>query len=397
MSDADALEAAIRADPDAVLPWAVYADYLAERGDPRGEFMHVQLALEDARLTGKARAELAAREAELLAEHGAGWLGGLMALMGYKRSPRGNRAGTVRYNFRRGWLSNLAVDLMTPDFATALNHCHDARFLRRLEVTSDGSSRGESSILAGFPYWSGVRELHLGHPVGEDLHLPVNRSRLWHRHADSYLRQMPALESLTLICCVTRFAEAVRAPMPRLRRLHLRHGDSYPLEELAANSTITRLTHLVCRPRPVYTGLRDIRPTARVTVDDLRAVCDANWPLELLSLPFTEFGDEGAHVLAQSNVWQTLRTLDLSVGCITDDGACGLVRARGPDGKPALSRLTTLDLSRNAMTPAGVAAIRAVMPSANLADQHDDLPTSDPNAPPNYLIEGDWGPVATLS
>src|SRR5436305_1044361 len=43
-----ALEAALVAHPDEVAAHSAYADYLTEAGDPRGEFIQVQLALEDA-------------------------------------------------------------------------------------------------------------------------------------------------------------------------------------------------------------------------------------------------------------------------------------------------------------------------------------------------------------
>src|SRR4051812_38097216 len=53
VSAAEGLEAAIRANPADLLPWGVYADYLSEHDDPRGEFMRVQLALEDEALPRK--------------------------------------------------------------------------------------------------------------------------------------------------------------------------------------------------------------------------------------------------------------------------------------------------------------------------------------------------------
>src|SRR5262249_39698677 len=46
-STGEAFENAIRANPSDVVGWSAYADYLTEQGDPRGEFMQVQLALED--------------------------------------------------------------------------------------------------------------------------------------------------------------------------------------------------------------------------------------------------------------------------------------------------------------------------------------------------------------
>src|SRR5581483_4800010 len=42
-SQAEAFERALADDPDDLAGWSAYADYLAEQGDPRGEFMQVQL------------------------------------------------------------------------------------------------------------------------------------------------------------------------------------------------------------------------------------------------------------------------------------------------------------------------------------------------------------------
>ncbi|MGC4120970.1 MAG: TIGR02996 domain-containing protein [Myxococcales bacterium] len=53
----------------------VYADWLVERGDPRGEF----IALQYARLSGSLTREQEKREAELLALHRERWLGSLAA------------------------------------------------------------------------------------------------------------------------------------------------------------------------------------------------------------------------------------------------------------------------------------------------------------------------------
>jgi uncharacterized protein (TIGR02996 family) len=65
-----------RAAPDDDEARLVYADWLLERGDPRGELIHVQCAL--ARIGGakSARSEpLRARERALLAEHQLTWIG----------------------------------------------------------------------------------------------------------------------------------------------------------------------------------------------------------------------------------------------------------------------------------------------------------------------------------
>jgi uncharacterized protein (TIGR02996 family) len=65
--------AAILAEPGDLAPRAVYADWLQEKGDPRGEFIALQLARE----AGQATEAAEARERKLLAEHGRAWAGTL--------------------------------------------------------------------------------------------------------------------------------------------------------------------------------------------------------------------------------------------------------------------------------------------------------------------------------
>src|SRR2546421_13075781 len=71
------LEAALVADRDDLGAHSAYADYLNEQGNPRGEFIQVQLALEDPKRSSAERARLQQREQELLAEHQRQWLGEL--------------------------------------------------------------------------------------------------------------------------------------------------------------------------------------------------------------------------------------------------------------------------------------------------------------------------------
>ena len=64
------LEAQIAAAPDDAGLYAVYADWLTERGDPRGELITIELALETAPLDSRLRI----RQAQLQSEHGAAWV-----------------------------------------------------------------------------------------------------------------------------------------------------------------------------------------------------------------------------------------------------------------------------------------------------------------------------------
>src|SRR5262249_379898 len=68
---------AIIEEPDDVGLRLIYADWLEERGDPRGEFIRVQCQLENLESYDPRGTELRAREGELLAAHEREWLGEL--------------------------------------------------------------------------------------------------------------------------------------------------------------------------------------------------------------------------------------------------------------------------------------------------------------------------------
>ncbi len=64
----------IRANPDDETARLIYADYLEERGDPRGELIRVQCELARLGVEDPLLPELTAREEELLAAHAEDWL-----------------------------------------------------------------------------------------------------------------------------------------------------------------------------------------------------------------------------------------------------------------------------------------------------------------------------------
>jgi uncharacterized protein (TIGR02996 family) len=92
----DAFLGAIIETPDDDLPRMVYADWLTDQGDPRGEFIHVQCLLGQMTEEDPRRPQLEAREGELLGRHQDGWLGPLRRLLS-------------RWTFRRGFLDTVAV------------------------------------------------------------------------------------------------------------------------------------------------------------------------------------------------------------------------------------------------------------------------------------------------
>jgi uncharacterized protein (TIGR02996 family) len=158
MSDADALLAAVLADPDADLPRLVYADWLDEHGEPeRAEFIRVQIELartppRDVGPWNTRLVDLRARQQTLWAVHGEKWLAPL-------RAPGAPLDGLTASHgaFRRGFVE--VVWMPTRRFlreADRLFRLVPVRELRVTEVTVP--QLGE---LLGSPY--------LGRLAGLDL------------------------------------------------------------------------------------------------------------------------------------------------------------------------------------------------------------------------------------
>jgi uncharacterized protein (TIGR02996 family) len=100
-------------------PRLIYADWLEECGDPRGEFIRLQCWLASKAEGDSFRNGLETRERQLLIEHEADWLGPLHSLL-------------KRWTFRRGFLDDLTLAAgLYLDHADALR---GVRTLRRIEV-----------------------------------------------------------------------------------------------------------------------------------------------------------------------------------------------------------------------------------------------------------------------
>src|SRR5262249_56957368 len=94
-----------------VAGWRGAVDCMAEQGDPRGEFMQVQLAREDEALPKAQRAALQKQEASLLKKHEKDWLSALASVtvdaepVPYWPGGKLAQRPPVAHRFARGWLS----------------------------------------------------------------------------------------------------------------------------------------------------------------------------------------------------------------------------------------------------------------------------------------------------
>jgi uncharacterized protein (TIGR02996 family) len=160
MSDADALLAAVLADPDADLPRLVFADHLDDAGEAaRAEFIRLQVAL----AADPTSLPLRAREQLLLQRHAAGWLAPLRARGEPLQSP------ATHGWFRRGFVEE--VWMPAGVFLTKADKLFRRAPVRRLQVTR--AARGELSALFHGPGIRPLRELAFAGLSGAELAVRV--------------------------------------------------------------------------------------------------------------------------------------------------------------------------------------------------------------------------------
>jgi uncharacterized protein (TIGR02996 family) len=155
--------------PDDLATHMAYGDYLAERGDPRGELVQVQLALEDPQHSSEHRASLRQREAELLDRHWGTFLG---PFADFVSDPH---ALENRVTFRRGWIDSIRIGLFGSGLAHALAQTPGLQLLRSIRLLSIIPDRPAEGLdprealaklapLAALPH---LRSLSLGDHEGD--------------------------------------------------------------------------------------------------------------------------------------------------------------------------------------------------------------------------------------
>jgi uncharacterized protein (TIGR02996 family) len=412
-SEAEAFERALAADPHDLAGRCAYADFLAERDDPRGEFMQVQIALEDATRRADERSGLRAREKELLERHERDWLGPLAPHL-LDQAPNNpasddydpDRPASPRaeHRWRRGLLAELKVDCLTVALAQALADAPAARFLEKLHVVStayhlsmqEGAPprrvrvpeeyRGydEWLELLGAPLLRSLRVFQMGDADGEPPEDGWMDNHTYAPGIESLIAEMTRIEELHLLC--KEYDRAALFALPNLTNLRVLRmyalGEPYgrddyeiELDVLARNAALGNLTHLMLHPH--FARNRSFIPLGRVAPvfrsPHLRS-------LTHLQLRLSSMGDAGAREIVASGALKRLKWLDLRHGCITDEGARAF--AACPDAR----NLDRLDLSRNAVSSAGLKVLRraGVNAVANNPLTAQELDNRD------YLHEGDF-------
>ncbi|NVB39587.1 hypothetical protein G6O69_17225 [Pseudenhygromyxa sp. WMMC2535] len=356
---ASAIETSLIAHPEAYDEWLVYADALSKAGDPRGELIAIGVALR----RGQGDADtLRAREDALLQANAEAWFGKLASHTDWR--------DCFAWTLQTGYWGRIRCwkdyDHEHVDVSALLTYAlahPSAKFLRELDLgitdleADEGYAPCIRALVEHGPMPS-LRRMTIGdfqYPEESDISSVIvdDIGPLW-----------PLLPKLEMLELQGAFIELRHPRSARLRKLVL-HTGGLPGEaaESLAEAELPALEHL-----EVWFG-----------TDEYGGTCNANHALGILQNPrFTklehlalanaDFADELAAALAAQlrfpGLPPALRSLDLSMGTMTDAGAELLLPIA-----ELLRRLGALDLSQNFLSPAMVSRLRLALPNARLDDQ----------------------------
>jgi uncharacterized protein (TIGR02996 family) len=372
-TEAEAFLQRIRAYPDDDAQRLIFADWLDEEGDPRGQFIRVQLALAELPAHAPERAALVARERDLFAAHREQW-----------EAPfRGLATGVV---FRRGFVDEVKVEAKQflryghELFAAApIRHIHLLDVSESLPAVMQSAYLGR---LAGLTVHAQHTGESLARAAARSEHLAglkrlaLTRNRFADDAAEQLARSphLANLEELDLsenqIGETGARAIAASSSLTRLRRLELRDNALGPagVEALAGSERLAALRRLgvaqneVGLPRLLTLGrahdlLRvpslDLAANG-LTVPGLQVLLTrppgeaAPVRLAELDLSHNELGDDGVRLLARCPHLAQLGVLRLASCGIGNDGARALANA------PHLVGVTELDLEQNPLEDQGL-------------------------------------------
>jgi uncharacterized protein (TIGR02996 family) len=342
MNDEQAFLQAIRAEPDADAPRLVYADWLEERGDPRGDFIRAQVLLHRARLDNDQEAigRHWTREHELYEQYKEQWLAPLRQLKvsvasydrGFVDSVSVNTAGFLKHGDKLLAAAPLLREVsfywkdlrLTP----ALARCPWFQHVSAVEFWSGPLPVANLLAFARSPHTAHLRSLRLRECTFKGPMRPT---------VFAQLLQMPGLQELSLSwlpvgdAAVTAMAQS--PDLARLRSLTVSKGG-------LTNASVVALAesgHLACTD--------GLALSHNFAMNDVGLQALARWPklagLTSLDLSFTKVGDAGIEALVRSPYAPALRSLTLSRTRITDRGVALLAAC------PALANLQKLDLALN--------------------------------------------------
>lgn len=327
-------------------PRLVYADWLTENDDPRGEFIVLQCRLSSGKLAPKDVKAAKAREAELLDAHREEWFGPLEKWLRERDS-----YALSHVKLRRGFVSSCRLTVQQRDDLATL--FQKAPLLEELELRGDAATpvpqlaqlerldaegAVAESLLPALGTASSLERLHLSMKADQPLSVELSRC--------------PKLHSLWF-----DGDRVTEVKLPSTLRAVRWSGDSTALvKALSPNLTTLAISGAVVSDA-LLTVLQRCAPTLEVLAlakfgkGQLATVLGSPWPrLKSLDLSNVGLGLEGAKLVAAMKA-PHLELLDLTYTRVTDAGAVAVLSS------PLLETLKEISLRANKLTSAAVAPV----------------------------------------
>lgn len=362
------IEKAIIADPTNRQAFALLGDWLQEQGDPRGELISLQLGNKEKQ--AKALIEkhadyflgpLAAHQKV----HDAGYNNSSSHLRTKEQEAAWQKTQQEAFLWRNGFIyrvrlshdsySDAEFKGKTVDILNDVLKHPSARFAVEFAFMSNGDPNEDNlqnlidALAKNAP--PTVRKLSFGDNVVPADLIDVSLAKLW--------KGVPNLKTLEI---ETGEFEVGKMEAPSLERaIFITGGLSKSCGKGIATAVMPKIKHLeIYYGTDEYGGecsLSEVQPLLNRT--DLTN-------LTYLGLKNSEFADEIASAMKGAKVLKTLKTLDLSLGTMTDAGAEALAAA-----KDSLAHLEVLDLTRNFLSAKGIKAVKGLCKKVITSEQED--------------------------
>ena len=347
------LEALIAKAPDDVGNYNVYADWLIQQGDPRGELINAQIKRE-----AGADTNLDETIGGLLEKHAAEWLGAL----GGKTAKDGFSA-----TWRRGFLDEVTFG---NDDSAQINLGESYQALRPLPVAQllRGITFAAFSDEDDYePAWDSAVTSMVEYGVPATLRKVVfDRGSYWDI-SSTYLNtleplytRVPQLEHLEINLGHMNLGTIA---LPNLKHFEVWTGgfESDNMRAVVA-ANWPKLETLLLR----FGGSEDYGGTC--TVDDVLPLLEAKGipNVRTLALANSPFVDALIPHLAKSPLLAQVTSLDLSLGEMSDAGANAIV-----EHAAAFKHLESLNVHRNYLTEDAVTALKGVVANVDGGGQED--------------------------
>ncbi len=363
------LEAQIAKDPSNDDNFAVYADWLLEQGDVRGELASLQI---QAAARPKDR-KLANAIDRLLTEYRAYFYGPLAVYVD-PTAKKDGRDLAIEATWRAGFMDELELgapgawsDSKVPpvgnvaELVQQLPKMPSAKFVRSIVITrpvGDGEyhfGNAVEALVKAMPSLPALRRLELGRFTYEDSELS------WSHHGPLGRLWAAAGKQLEYVKLRAGSMDLGKINLPECREFLIETGglDRSCIKSIVAASwpKLERLS--------VWFGKDSYGCTCKIK--DVAPLLDAKLPkLKHLGLKNCQFGNELFALLPKSKLLKQLETLDLSMSHITTDV---LERDVLPH-KAAFAHLASIDLSDCRLDKAGQKLAKQLGKNVDVGDQN---------------------------